>query len=83
MIRLDQLALAQRPDLIVDKVQYPIGMPRPVVLRLLFGINLAPAVADEDRVVALPRGLKAKIVVDASIREKDSAGERFALQVVL
>jgi len=76
------LALAQRAYLIVDEIQDPIGVLRPIAFGLLLRLYLAAPIADENGVIALPRGLKTKIVVHASIGQKDVAGKRLALEVL-
>ena len=42
---VDDLALAQRTHLVVDQVQNPVGMPRPVRLRRFLFLGLAAGIA--------------------------------------
>src|SRR6266478_6294959 len=62
------MPLAKTPNLIVDRIEYPKRMTHPVVVRVLFGNDLLPGVADEQRLEAFRR-LKAKVVVDTAIAQ--------------
>ena len=57
-------------------------MARPVALGLLLRLELAAAIADEHRLIALPRGLETEIVVDPAVREEHVRGEGLALEIM-
>ena len=56
-------------------------MPRPVRFRLFLGFCLAAGIADQNRLVPLPCGLEAEIVVDAAVAENHAGGEWRPLQI--
>src|SRR6185503_7343142 len=66
---VDYLPLAQRPHLIVDEIEDPVGVPRPISLGLLLLLRLAAGIADEHRLIAFPYRLQTEIVVYTAIRK--------------
>src|SRR5262249_41067613 len=64
---LDRLPLPQCPYLAIDDVEDALALVKPIELRPWLCPNVATAIADQDRLVALPGCLKAEVVVDAAV----------------
>src|SRR4029079_1991348 len=72
----DDLALAQRADLIVDETEHSRGLSQPVRARVRVFVDVTPCVADQYGLVPLPRGFQAHVVVYAAVGECDLVAER-------
>ena len=62
------MPLAEAANLVVDGVENPKGMPRPILMGHFLGHDLLTGIGDEESGKAL-YGLKSKIVVDAAIAQ--------------
>ncbi len=67
--RIDHLTRAQAAHLVVDDLVDANRVARPIGVRRLLGGHLAAAVADQNRLVSLPRRLEAEVVVDAAVAQ--------------
>ena len=59
--RIDELALAEASDLVVDQLEHPRGASKPVRVGIRVGVDVSAGVADQDRLVALPCGSRPRL----------------------
>src|SRR5262249_16001076 len=79
-VRLDQLSFAQASDLIINEIQHPIRVTRPVLLRLLLGLRFPSCIAHEDSVKIFPCALEAEVVIHATVAQNHAAREGLPLE---
>src|SRR5262249_25279965 len=82
LIGIDHLPLAQRAHLIIDQVENPVCVARPIALGFLLRLQFAPAITDKHCLIAFPYCLQTEIVVDSAVGEKHMGSKRFTLQIM-
>src|SRR5271156_1361181 len=73
-VLVDEIALAQRADLVVHNGENPAKMAGPVRCDPCLVTDVAAAVGDKERGTALENGLQPKVVVYATVTQLDCAG---------